>query len=43
MTDHAGDVAICLVTGLPATDDCPMGCEVCLEEECEEYQIAYSG
>lgn len=38
-----GSIAICLITGQPADDDCPMGCEVCLEEECEDYQIVYSG
>lgn len=43
MTDQAGSEAICLVTNQIATDDCPMGCEVCLREECEEYQIVYSG
>lgn len=35
--------AICWLTQEPPDDDnCPMGCEVCLEEECDEYCIVYS-
>ena len=44
MNDRAGDVAICYLTQKPVDDcECPYGCEVCLEEECDEYFVAYSG
>lgn len=43
MTEQAGSEAICLITNEIATDDCPLGYDECRMEECEEYQIVYSG
>lgn len=35
--------AICWLTGKqPDEAPCPFGCEVCLLEECDEYQPVYS-
>ena len=42
MTEQAGSKVICLLTNEVATDNCPCGGE-CRKEECEEYQIVYSG
>lgn len=44
MTEQAGSEAICLASNtIPKDGECPKGREECLREECEEYQVVYSG
>lgn len=41
--DERAKPVLCWVTQKPPDEaPCPYGCEVCLEEECDEYFIAYT-